>query len=52
MLWAPTEILRGGASVDQAVQILAAQAAWLVVSWMAFVVIWRMGLRQFSAVGA
>jgi ABC-2 type transport system permease protein len=52
MLWAPTEILRGGATVDQAMQILGAQLVWLVLSWLAFVVVWRMGLREFSAVGA
>jgi viologen exporter family transport system permease protein len=52
MLWAPSEILRGGATFDQALSILAAQAVWLGVSWLAFTVVWRMGLRQFSAVGA
>jgi ABC-2 type transport system permease protein len=52
MLWAPSEILRGGATFDQAMMILAAQTVWLVLSWLAFVVVWRMGLRQFSAVGA
>jgi len=52
MLWAPAEILRGGASFEQAALILAGQTVWLAVSWIAFVVIWRMGLRQFSAVGA
>jgi ABC-2 type transport system permease protein len=52
MLWAPTEILRGGASLEQAGLILAAQSAWLLVSWFAFVIIWRIGVRQFSAVGA
>jgi ABC-2 type transport system permease protein len=52
MLWAPTEILRGGATFDQAMQILGAQLGWLVLSWLAFVVVWRLGLREFSAVGA
>jgi ABC-2 type transport system permease protein len=52
MLWAPTEILRGGVSLEQAGAILAAQSAWLIVSWVAFVIIWRLGVRQFSAVGA
>jgi ABC-2 type transport system permease protein len=52
MLWAPSEILRGGATFDQAMLILGAQVVWLVLSWLAFVVVWRMGLRQFSAVGA
>jgi ABC-2 type transport system permease protein len=52
MLWAPSEILRGGVTVDQALWILVAQAVWLALSWLAFVVVWRMGLREFSAVGA
>jgi len=52
MLWAPTEILRGGLAVEQALIVMAVQTAWLVVSWIAFVVVWRLGLRQFSAVGA
>jgi ABC-2 type transport system permease protein len=52
MLWAPAEILRGGSSFEQAMLILVGQTVWLAASWVAFVVIWRMGLRQFSAVGA
>ena len=52
MLWAPSEILRGGATFDQAMMILGAQVVWLVLSWLGFVVVWRMGLREFSAVGA
>lgn len=52
MYWAPTEILRGAATFDQALGLMAAQAVWLVLSWIAFVVVWRRGLRQFSAVGA
>jgi ABC-2 type transport system permease protein len=52
MLWAPSEILRGGTTFDQAMTILVAQAVWLALSWVGFVVVWRLGLRQFSAVGA
>jgi ABC-2 type transport system permease protein len=52
MLWAPSEILRGGMSYDQALQSLGAQVGWLIVSWVGYMVVWRMGLRQFSAVGA
>jgi ABC-2 type transport system permease protein len=51
MLWAPAEILRGGPTLDQALTILLVQALWLGVSWVAFVIVWRFGLRQFSAVG-
>jgi ABC-2 type transport system permease protein len=52
MLWAPAEILRGGLTVEQSLMVLVAQTVWLAVSWLMFVVVWRMGLRQFSAVGA
>jgi viologen exporter family transport system permease protein len=52
MLWAPCEILRGGVTVTTALAMLAAQAIWLAVFWLGFVAIWRVGLRQFSAVGA
>jgi ABC-2 type transport system permease protein len=52
MLWAPTEILRGGLALEQALMVVAAQAVWLLLSWVAFSVVWRLGLRQFSAVGA
>lgn len=52
MLWAPAEILRGGMPFGQALLVVAAQVFWLLLSWLAFVVVWRLGLRQFSAVGA
>jgi ABC-2 type transport system permease protein len=52
MLWAPAEILRGGVTLAQATTILIAQALWLALTWVAFAVVWRIGLRQFSAVGA
>jgi ABC-2 type transport system permease protein len=52
MLWAPAEILRGGMSLGQATLTLGIQLAWLAASWVAYMVVWRQGLRQFSAVGA
>ena len=52
ILGAPTEILRGGVTLERALVLMAAQAGWLVVTWLAFQVVWRAGLRQFSAVGA
>jgi ABC-2 type transport system permease protein len=52
MLWAPAEILRGGLSLEQALLVTLVQVVWLAVSWFAFVLLWRLGLRQFSAVGA
>jgi ABC-type uncharacterized transport system permease subunit len=52
MLWAPAEILRGGPSPGQALAIIAVQLAWLGVTWAAFLGLWRLGVRQYSAVGA
>jgi ABC-2 type transport system permease protein len=52
MLGLPAEILRGGPTLDQALLILLGQAAWLAASCLGYVVVWRKGLRQFSAVGA
>lgn len=51
-LWAPAEILRGGATFEQSLGMMAAQVVWLALSWLGFVVLWRAGLRQYSAVGA
>jgi ABC-type uncharacterized transport system permease subunit len=52
MMGAPTEILRGGVTQEQVLQILAGQSAWLVVTVVAFQWIWRRGVRAYSAVGA
>jgi ABC-2 type transport system permease protein len=52
MLWAPAEILRGGMGLEQALLTMLAQLAWLVASCIGYVYLWRLGLRQFSAVGA
>jgi ABC-2 type transport system permease protein len=52
MLWAPAEILRGGADVSQAATLIGIQALWLLLSCLAFVGVWRLGLRQYGAVGA
>jgi len=41
-----------GTTFDQAMLILVAQVVWLGLSWVAFALVWRFGLRQFSAVGA
>ena len=52
MMGAPTEILRGGVTQEQVVQILIGQTAWLAVTFVAFLWIWRRGVRAYSAVGA
>jgi ABC-2 type transport system permease protein len=52
MQGAPTEILRGGVSPERAAFILVGQAAWLAVCFVAFQLVWRRGVRAYSAVGA
>jgi ABC-2 type transport system permease protein len=52
MLWAPSELLRGGMSFEQALQTLLIQLVWLGLSGVGYALVWRLGLRQFSAVGA
>lgn len=52
MMGAPTEILRGSVTLEQALLIIAGQAAWLAVTFVAFLWIWRRGVRAYSAVGA
>ena len=47
----PAMILRGDVSPDQALLLMAGQVVWLAISFAAFQIIWRSGLRQFSAVG-
>ncbi|TMC73299.1 MAG: hypothetical protein E6J13_03890 [Chloroflexi bacterium] len=52
ILGVPAEILRGGVSVPTALQLMAGQAIWVVVFYFAFQRVWRVGVRQYSAVGA
>ena len=52
MQGAPTEILRGGVTPERAVLILAGQTAWLALTYVAFRLVWRRGIRAYSAVGA
>ena len=52
MMGAPTEILRGGVTQAQVVLILLGQTAWLAVTFVLFLFVWRRGVRAYSAVGA
>ncbi|HET8567951.1 MAG TPA: ABC-2 family transporter protein [Candidatus Limnocylindria bacterium] len=52
MMGAPTEILRGAVTPEQTWLILGGQAAWLAVTYVAFLSIWKRGLRAYQAVGA
>ena len=48
----PSEMLRGRASPESAVVLLGVQVMWLVVGLLGLRVLWRKGVRQYSAVGA
>jgi ABC-2 type transport system permease protein len=52
ILGVPAEILRGGVSVPSALLLMAGQAFWIVVFYVALQRVWRVGVRQYSAVGA
>lgn len=52
MIAVPTEILRGGVPPERALLPIAIQAVWVAVAVGAFQVIWRLGVRQYGAVGA
>jgi len=52
ILAVPTDILRGGLTLEAALVQMAGQGAWLAASFVAFTVVWRAGLRQYSGVGA
>ena len=52
ILGVPAEILRGGVSVPTALLLMAGQAIWVAIFYVAFQRVWRAGVRQYSAVGA
>ncbi|MBI3942017.1 MAG: ABC-2 family transporter protein [Chloroflexi bacterium] len=52
MLSLPVEILLGKVAGVELVRLLLVQAAWLVVGWVVSRLLWRAGLRRYSAVGA
>jgi ABC-2 type transport system permease protein len=52
MISFPLQLLLGQLSAGQALEGLAAQAAWVLSSYFLFRVIWRAGVRVYSAVGA
>jgi ABC-2 type transport system permease protein len=51
MLGVPADILRGGVSFDRALLLMGGQVIWLIITFAGFQLIWRIGLRQYSAVG-
>jgi ABC-2 type transport system permease protein len=52
ILGVPAEILRGGVTVPTALLLMAGQTLWIVVFYVALQRVWRVGVRQYSAVGA
>jgi ABC-2 type transport system permease protein len=52
MLGFPVELVLGRLTPAQALEGLGAQAAWLILSLVLIRVIWRAGVRVYSAVGA
>ncbi|MGZ6347660.1 MAG: ABC transporter permease [Anaerolineales bacterium] len=52
MLGFPVELLLGRLSPTQAVVGLAAQSVWVIISILLIRVVWRAGVRVYSAVGA
>jgi ABC-2 type transport system permease protein len=52
MQGAPTEILQGSVTPERAAFILAGQTVWLIVCCAVLRVVWRRGVRAYSAVGA
>jgi ABC-2 type transport system permease protein len=51
-LWAPSEILRGGTTLEQTFLLIGIEAVWVGIASGLYVAVWRAGLRQYSAVGA
>ena len=52
VLGVPAEILRGGVNVNTALLLMAGQVIWVVIFYIALQRVWRVGIRQYSAVGA
>jgi ABC-2 type transport system permease protein len=52
MLGVPAEILQGAVDVPTAMLLIAVQAIWVAVFYGLLQVVWRLGVRQYSGVGA
>jgi len=48
----PVELISGRLTPNEAFIGLGAQVAWLVVSYVLFRIVWRAGVKVYSAVGA
>jgi len=52
MLGVPAEILQGAVDVPTAILLIAVQAVWVVIFYALLQVVWRVGVRQYTGVGA
>jgi ABC-2 type transport system permease protein len=52
MLGFPVELVLGRLTQLQALEGLAAQAVWVIISLVLVRMVWRAGVRVYSAVGA
>jgi len=48
----PIDLIMGKLTIDQALIGLGVQSAWLIVSYVLLRIVWRAGIRVYSAVGA
>jgi ABC-2 type transport system permease protein len=48
----PIDLIMGRLTLDQALIGLAIQAAWLIISYVLLRIVWRAGVKLYSAVGA
>lgn len=51
LLGVPAEILRGGVDVPTALVLMGGQLLWVVIAYVALQRVWRVGVRQYTAVG-
>ena len=52
MLGVPADILRGGPDIPTSLLLVCGQVVWLAVAIALYRLIWKAGLREYSAVGA
>ncbi len=48
----PIDLVAGRLTLNEALIGLGAQAGWLIVSYILFYIVWRVGVKTYSAVGA
>ena len=48
----PTDILRGGHDLPTSLVLMSGQAVWVAIAFVASRIVWRFGVRAYTAVGA